>query len=297
MHVFSRANRALFEGNREEVRTLLQNEAHSGRALWLLASAAETEDERMLLLARVHATHEQPYADMALDILERERYFAREIARVPAWQSFLQRRRQFLMRSVIAIVFVVLICWIGSLFIFPAPPVAENLSSSDSGSQNIAPDSAAPLPATAVPTPNVTLLPYGQSANYMPLGALRLLNVEFPAQLAVTDGTSAVTPVPGSVYLALRYEFTCGTAQAFCERLPEAQLFLELADSSLGLIPASELQVQGTGTSERIASGSSVQQWIVFEVPQSQSPRQLVIAVDSDQDNEADTRLTLDLPR
>ena len=301
MQEIARANQALFDGNRGEIAEILVDSPRDARVLWLLASAADGEEERMALLARVHATQEQPYADMAREILERERYFAQEIARVPQWQAFLRRRGHALIRLAIAVPFVVLMVWIGSLFIFPATPEPVLPTSEPQNVPSSAIDTAAdptitPMP-TLLPTPDFTPLPFSQSANYMPLGALRLLNVVFPAQW-VADANNRIPELPpGSVYLALRYEFTCGTAQAFCEQPPQAQLALELTDPALETIPDSGIELWGEPSDSRIASGAAVEKWVVFAVPQNQSPRRLLIGIDSDRNNEVDTTLSLDLPR
>lgn len=304
MQVFTRANQALFDGDRGAVKELLRDQPHSGRALWLLACAADSDEERMSLLARVHATREQPYAGMASDILEREKFFAQEIARVPSWQSFMRRRGSIIVRCLIAVVFVAITLWIGSSFIYPPSPEPilptlepQNVFSSETDPANSLLADATVVVPTLIPTPNVTPIPFSQSANYMPLGALRILNVEYPAQWSITDGRDVVEAPPGTDYVALQYEFTCGTARAFCDNLPQAFLALELTDPALGLITASALQPEGVVAETRIASGSTVSLWAVFEVPQTQAPRRLIIAVDTNQDEEADTSLSLDLPR
>ncbi len=296
MDHFTSANQALFDGNRGEIAALLADAPLSGRTLWLLACAADEGDERMALLARVHASAEQPYADMAYQILERERQFAEEIARIPGWQVAYYRYKPLMMRSLIALPLIVLIVWLGSMFIFPPSPTSNIVVPTVSNNTGAAQETIAP---TALPTATVTPLPMSQSAiaNYMPIGSLRLLNIEYPTQRAVSAGTTPADAPPGSAFVAVQYEFTCGTAQAFCDSPPQALLGLELSDSSLGIIQSGGLTLRGSTPAGRIASGSSVNSWVVFAIPENQSPRRLLIGLNTDQDDEIDATLALDLPR
>jgi len=191
----------------------------------------------------------------------------------------------------------VIIVLMGGMFM--SPPAATNTAIIPTARANAGfsvPGTPAP---TAVPTATVTPLPVSQSAvaNYMPLGSLRLLNVEYPTERAVSAGSNAVNAPQGSAFVAIQYEFTCGTVQAFCDAPPQAFLGLELADSSLGMIPNEGLTLQGSTRAGRIASGSSVSQWIVFAIPQNQSPRRLLIGLNTDEDEEIDSTFALDLPR
>lgn len=79
------ATRALFEGNRGQVERLLRDRARTPYEWWLLACAVEDEAERAALLLRVHQSGEQPYADLAWAILQREARFARRLARGARW--------------------------------------------------------------------------------------------------------------------------------------------------------------------------------------------------------------------
>jgi hypothetical protein len=293
MNRYNRPNQALFDGNRGDIPALLEEIPQSGHTLWLLAAAAD-EEERFALLARVHAAGEQPYANMAHEILKREQFFANEIARVPSWQSFLQRNKTRLIRSIIALPFIILVVWIGSMFIFP-PAAQPNTAPTPTGRAASQPTDA----PTAIPTATVTALPMSQSsvANYMPVGSLRLLNIEYPTQHGVSVGSQSAQAPSGAAFVAIQYEFTCGTAQAFCDTPPQAQLALELSDASLGLIFSDGLTLQGSAPVRRIASGSSIDTWIVFAIPQNQSPRRLLIGLNTDADDEPDTIIALDLPR
>lgn len=113
-----KANRALFEGNRNEVIELLRDRAATGAELWLLAAAVEDENERIALLRRVHAIGEQPYAELAYDILRREASFAEELRKGPAWQRWLIERRDILLRISIAIIILSLTLIILGLILF-----------------------------------------------------------------------------------------------------------------------------------------------------------------------------------
>jgi hypothetical protein len=77
------ATRALFEGDRAQVERLLRDRAQTPYEWWLLACAVEDERERTALLRRVHQSGEQPYADLAWTILQREAQFAAQLA---AWR-------------------------------------------------------------------------------------------------------------------------------------------------------------------------------------------------------------------
>ena len=104
--VIEQATLALYEGNRAAVVELLRDRATSGQELWLLACAVEDNDERLQLLKRVHAIGQQPYADMAGDILRREARFAAALAQGPAWLRWLIDHRVGLLRLAIAVVVV-----------------------------------------------------------------------------------------------------------------------------------------------------------------------------------------------
>jgi hypothetical protein len=92
------ANRALFEGDRQKVFDLLHQRAATGAELWLLAAAVQDEDERLGLLRRVWATGEQPYADLAEDILRREAEFARLLAEGSPVLAWLGQHRVIVLR-------------------------------------------------------------------------------------------------------------------------------------------------------------------------------------------------------
>jgi hypothetical protein len=104
--VIEKATLALYEGNRAAVVELLRERASSGLEFWLLACAVEDNDERLQLLKRVHATGQQPYADMAAEILRREARFAAALAEGPAWQRWLVDHRIGLLRLCITVLVV-----------------------------------------------------------------------------------------------------------------------------------------------------------------------------------------------
>jgi hypothetical protein len=291
MDEFTKANRALFDGNRGEIPTLVKDLPESGRKLWLLASAEDNEQERKKLLEQVMTRGEQPYADMARGILEREQMFAKQMKRVPRWQEWLQRNSRtisLISTAVFVILVVLALLWPR---MFPPPPQAAG----GPGSTRAAGEST----ATPPPTPTVTPYPgeLRTSASYAPVGSLTILNVEFPTKRPVTSGTGIIEPPAGAVFLAIQYEFTCGTAHAFCNNPPEAGLGLELADTRLGLIPNTGLALSGSAPLPPMASGISAATWVVFPVPQNQTPLQLVVLMDTDGDNQADQTLKVPLPR
>jgi uncharacterized protein HemY len=82
------ATRALFEGNYAQVERLLRERAQTPYEWWLLACAVEDEAERTALLRRVHASGEQPYADLAWTILRRETHFAAQLAHGAWWAQW-----------------------------------------------------------------------------------------------------------------------------------------------------------------------------------------------------------------
>ena len=81
------ATRALFEGDRAQVERLLRDRAQVPYEWWLLACAVEDERERTALLRRVHQSGEQPYADLAWTILQREAQFAAQLADGVWWTN------------------------------------------------------------------------------------------------------------------------------------------------------------------------------------------------------------------
>jgi hypothetical protein len=289
---FIRANRALFEGDRGKIAEFLQDVPLSGRKLWLLAAASDDEAERTSLLQGVVAEGEAPYADMARDILEREHYFAQEIAKPPRWQERIMRNRQRIIQVALAVVAIIVIVLVGRNFIFP----------SDSGSAGTVGNTTPIAGSTDTPTPTstatVTAIPANpiNGVSYMPLGSLRIINAEFPTSRAIGAGSTLVTPPPGSAFIAIQYEFTCGTVAAFCSNPPQGQLGLQLADTSLGIIPDSGLTLAGESRPGQISSGGTIQSWIVFPVPTNQAPRKLAIGISTQNDNQIDKTLFIELP-
>lgn len=280
---FTRANQALYDGNRGDVAPLIEPLPETGRALWLLAAAAEDSDARLSLLAQVDATREQPYADMAREILERERWYAEELNRTPGWQVRLQRIARRLLRVVIAVPLLLVVLWLGSRFIFP-----ESTAPQPAGTVNTV--SGATAVPTAIPTPVLTALPNPATANYMPTGVLRILNATFPAQVA------GLTPAPtGFVHLLMQYEFTCGSASATCTDVPEGQLAVELADPNAA--PVTEAALPWNREAASVEAGGSVRRWALFVVPASQTPRRLHIIAAATGTNDPVTLATVEIPR
>lgn len=95
------ATRALFEGNYAQVERLLRERAQTPYEWWLLACAVEDEAERMALLRRVHASGDQPYADLAWAILRREAHFTAQLA-YGAWWA---QRRFWQLLAYLALIF------------------------------------------------------------------------------------------------------------------------------------------------------------------------------------------------
>ncbi|PJF36111.1 MAG: hypothetical protein CUN49_07105 [Candidatus Thermofonsia Clade 1 bacterium] len=96
-----RATRALFEGDRSQVERLLRERAQTPYEWWLLACAVEDEREREALLRRVHERGELPYADLAWQILQREAYFAAQLAQGAWWAN----RRFWQVLAYLALIF------------------------------------------------------------------------------------------------------------------------------------------------------------------------------------------------
>jgi hypothetical protein len=228
--------------------------------------------------------------------LDRERRFDDEMAKAPGWQSWLARNGRTLVRVLLAIMLGFMVLLIGWQFIFPSAPAAPQKTGGPVQGGSSAQATAGPLSTS---TPTVTPLPFGSSPgiNYAPIGALRILNVEFPTARPVVSGTVLTTPPPGAVFAAVQYEFTCGTGQAFCENPPQARLGLQLADLGIGTLPYTGLTLGGSIPTGRIASGSSISAWLVFAVPANQAPRRLVIGLDTNNDNQIDRTEFLELPR
>lgn len=101
-----KANRALFEGHRNEVVALLKDRAASGAEVWLLAAALDDDEERLALLRRVVAIGDAPYAALAADILRRETALSEELRRGPFWQHWLLDHRAALIRISLAVLVI-----------------------------------------------------------------------------------------------------------------------------------------------------------------------------------------------
>lgn len=270
------ANHDLFEGNRSAVETALRQriarQPATAEDLWLLANATEDETERLELLQRVRKAGKQPYARLAADILDREDQFAREMERGPGWQMWFVRNLGLLRTIIITGVILA-----GALTLLLA---WQNQTQTTINQQTAA--------ATQTAVMQQGLLAATQTAvavsdgDMSPFGRIEVIEWATAAQQPVTqaDGKPVALP-PNSTFLAIRYRFTCGSRDAFCAAVPapDDQIFLRLSGAANPL-PYTGLIVSGQGPVEPLAANSSTTAWLVFPVPNGQSPVELIIVPD-----------------
>lgn len=277
-----KANRALFEGNRSEVLRQVGDRASTVQELWLKASSLEDAGDRKRVLQHIASTRETPYARMANEILAREHDFETQMQQAPRWQTWLLEKRPAIIKTIITLTVLCGVAILGIQFIFPeeeplAGEFVQATATADMATQFRGATQTV-IALTPTSTPTVTPMAMVARVEYWPVGALRVLNIENPTARPVTlRSNQAVTAPAGSSFVAIRYEFTCGAGQAFCDAPPQALVLLQPADSSQTPIPYEGYSLLGVPSPASIAQGQTTVGWLVFRVPDNFVLHSLVI--------------------
>ncbi len=315
-----KAARELFAGNRSEVVRLLQNRASSAQELWLLAASVEDDDMRFKLLKQVNRSGELPYATLASEILAREAEFDAQMNEAPGWQQWFLTHRNNLMRLIITIVIAAGTVIVGTLLVIPQPLTSAVVALTLAPTQTQAALNATRtmLALTPTVTPTVAPLPVSQqaTADYLPVGRLTILYVESNAQtnrkvVHSSNRAIPVAPSAGAAFVAIQYQFVCGTALGTCRKPPQAKLSLKIdnpdtivpyEDLTLMDIPAPGLGATATGPAqlEGVSPGGTTTGWLVFQVSANAVPRAIRIEPDRTtitSEGPTPTPIDLTLPR
>lgn len=304
-----RANRALFEGDRSAVTRLLDVHTSDAQELWLLAAAAENDKESYreflqrtvvgagsrkaaendegsywTLLQRVVRTGQPPYANMAQDILTCEQDYAAELEKAPAWQTRLLAQKNNLIRLIITLMVISATILIINFMFPPSQPLAEEFLIATATAELATAQAGATqtvIALTPTATPTVTPLAVSARMEFWPVGALRILNIEYATERAVSlRGNQPVEPPAGSSFLAIRYEFTCGTEQPFCDDPPMLPVFLQTDNGEQ--IPHEGYNLLGVPPIGSVTQNSTGIGWLVFRVPDSLRPISIMIQVEDE---------------
>lgn len=293
------ANKALFEGDREEVLRLLKNCPENAEVLWLRAHAARKDDERVELLEQVTSFHDDTFAPIAVNILQREHNFSAELAKPPDYQFWKKptwtQRLDWISRNksrvIPTMVFIVLM-----IFSFIVWGITAKTQDSQRSALAMVQTqtavvilSATPEPptSTTAPTlaPSVTVLP----PNSQPLityaaGQLSIVRYENRTKRPVTyegvENGEQATPPSGADFYAVQLRFTCELGM--CLESPEAQVDLRLKNGQTIVYSQGPRPVLMEPTpNPRIPSKTSIDLWYVFEVPSDSFPSVLLITTGS----------------
>ena len=91
--IFGEANKALLEGDRNNVLEILEGKPESTELLWLKAHAVEDDDERLALLRKVENQGRGVYSRMAREIIEREDHFSDELSKPPGYKFRIRQKK------------------------------------------------------------------------------------------------------------------------------------------------------------------------------------------------------------
>lgn len=284
--ILEKARRALLEGNRAEVECLLGDYAVLSHVEvhWLLAAAVEDQAVRETHLLKVIDLGISPYAQRAKNILDREHKLKDEMNRAPAWQRLFIQYRSLII-GFIGLGVVLIGIWIVTNRNNATISEQNTIQMTTQAINYFAAETATHQPPT--PTATATFFPpeLTTPVSYPPFGSLRILTIEYPAIRTVIDSRNSLPELPpiNSQYIAVLYEFTCGYSEmAFCTEPPEASVSLILGNGQR--VPQTTLVIEDPAipTPGILPTGSITRRWLVFPVPNGQSPAGLLISANTD---------------
>lgn len=298
------ASRALVEGDRTKMEDILQNKERTGGRLtvqdyWMLGTSLEDEEKRREHLKFVQQSGQQPYAQMATDILKREKEFEDELNERGPIEKFVHRWRPVVLRIIIAgIIFAGVLVF--ALWFF-SPPQAELDAIAIATAEQIAiAETQAVLALTPTVTPVPTNLPGNRqgSVDYTPVGAFQVLSWDANTQLTIGRNNNVAQPPQGAKFVAIKYAFTCKPGlnnQGICNNPPEVEQIRLLLNNS-NRVTYDGHYVIGGEVAGSAAVGQVVEGWLAFPIPQNTTPTVLELDVRMSMDrNEAPQTFTIPL--
>jgi hypothetical protein len=293
-----KANIALFNGSRSEVRRLLAEftaehprpaEDVAPLVMWLDAQAADDRATRMEKLAALveKLPKNNKYVRIAADTLEQEDQYASkgvepdeplevpEDGEAPAPARTLPKPlgvdlwKAGAFAAIGLMIGIVVISLLGGSAGQQATQVVQN-----NGGPLIQGTPGGP-PPTLAPDRSIALDPTLFRAEYES-GILEISAVEDNSGRIVDEDGVLVRPIPGARLVAVRVAFECNNG-GVCGDVPEADLFIT-TDSLVNIEPMRDVGPAGESRlPESIASGSRGAGWVVFQVPNNAIPAALTI--------------------
>ncbi|MFN8528492.1 MAG: hypothetical protein U0670_07765 [Anaerolineae bacterium] len=259
-----KAQAALFNGERAEVRRYLSEYADAGGDTslsvirWLDAQTAETPEERIDKLREMvgeGSTDSDPYVQLAAQTLQIE-------DRIRAVITPDGGRR--MLTVLIALALIVGGAALGgtiALAISRANASTEIAQTTDQTAVETVP-AVAP---TATPIDRSVGLPpdSGYMTQYA-AGLLRLIAIEEDSQRVVDASGAALTPIPGARFVALGFQFECRAG--LCNDPPEGRVELR-GNKAFFTAPREDAFISGGRVWEAVARDRVTGGWLVFEVP------------------------------
>ncbi|MBZ0300376.1 MAG: hypothetical protein K8J31_11565 [Anaerolineae bacterium] len=281
-----RANIALFQGKRNETRRLLEDYAvdqenpevaqREPMILWLDAHARPKHTERVSGLTTVvdQVPADSPYHQMAKSYLQEEEHYTQlldvEKQRKPGV------RRWQVVSALVAVAVV-----IGAFIVFGqlnAPPPIVEATEQVTEEPTVLPTSTpivqnTPAPATladgSLPTTGFEILGYN--------GAMTVRGIDQDVRFVVDTNGNEVKPADaGAKFYGLLVEFQC--LIPLCNDAPEAELYVQLNTGNFRVLASEGVSIAGEpALSRRVSQGQTTRGWVIFEIPRSNPPTDLVI--------------------
>jgi hypothetical protein len=252
----------------ELLKEYLRHDNRDPEALWYIIHTTDDEDFRAQALDTLIAkTPDSAWRERAKRIREREE----ELEPPPSWSERQWERMKAHKGLIISVILVV--------FVFIPLAAILVVRERDQNEQERQQALSATATARVTPTPSATptSTPFPRVSQYQARydeGTLVVLRIERATQRPLqSDRTSdAATPAPpvGAEFVAIQFEFLCGTAQAICNEPPQGDISLRLANGSVVSYNTSntvtvvgELMLGAVSASQ----GATISGWRVFEVP------------------------------
>jgi len=278
-----KANQALLDGDRDGVLRLLRNESETPEIIWLRANSVLSDDERLRLLGYL-ARGDSRYASLAQETLNREAKFQSELDEPPGYKFWLQPNYQKRMEKMheyrMWIIGGVLLIVTGIFGII------ININYESDYEKQV---------ANVQSTQTAEAFFAGKQFAQYAEGTLSIVNIindvniqERPVTTGDTidDQFAPLTPAEGAHFVAVQINFQC--AMPVCNEPPQASLALLLSDDKFTQLSDYSSHLffidETPSSTDRIASGRSINLWFVFEVPRTKSPKALLVFAPNEQE-------------
>jgi hypothetical protein len=283
-----KANIALYNGARSETRRLLEEyraeangEKPTPMVLWLDAQA---QDEHADRVARLHTLIEETgennyYARQAQEYIETESQYSEKplpgarasrravsVGGVALWKAGL-----FVVVGALVGIVLFSVFNPGNAANTPAIEGTQTAGSITPGDVTLGAVAETPL---NLPDQSTPVAPELFQAQY-PQGILQITAIEDNSQRAADIRQRViVSPITGARFYALKLIFECRAG--ICSDPPQAQLSVEL-DDGVNIPVMDNIGINGERLFQPVAQGRSTTGWVVFEIPEANTPLRLVI--------------------